>query len=122
PLPALIAAHDGVLKSIDLRWHADTALCVVVTANGYPDEPQRGTEIRGLDAAASDPKIKIFQAGTRRDDRRLIADGGRVLGVTALGADLAAARARAYTAIDRIDWPQGFCRRDIGRDAVALRR
>jgi phosphoribosylamine--glycine ligase len=118
PLPALIAAHDGVLKSVDLRWHADSALCIVMAANGYPGEPQRGTEIRGLDAAASDPQIKIFHAGTRRDDRRLIADGGRVLGVTALGGNLAEASHNAYAAIDRIDWPEGFCRRDIGRRAV----
>ena len=90
------------------------ALCVVMAANGYPDEPQSGSEIRGLDAAASDPKVKIFHAGTRRDGERLIADGGRVLGVTALGRDLAAARDRAYAAVDRIDWPEGFCRRDIG--------
>jgi phosphoribosylamine--glycine ligase len=117
PLPALIAAHDGVLKSVDLRWHADTALCVVMAANGYPGEPQRGSEIRGLDAAAGDPKVKIFHAGTRRDKQRLIADGGRVLGVTALGGDLAAARDHAYAAVDRIDWPEGFCRRDIGRRA-----
>ena len=118
PLPALIAAHDGVLKSVDLRWHADSAVCVVMAANGYPDEAQRGSEIRGLDAAASDPKIKIFHAATRRDDRRLIADGGRVLGVTALGGNLAEARDRAYAAADRIEWPGGFCRRDIGRRAV----
>jgi phosphoribosylamine--glycine ligase len=114
-LPALIAAHDGVLKSVDLRWHADNALCVVMAANGYPGEPQRGGEIRGLDAAASDPKVKIFHAGTRRDEQRLIADGGRVLGVTALGGNLAQVRDRAYTAVDRIDWPGGFCRRDIGQ-------
>jgi phosphoribosylamine---glycine ligase len=120
PLPALIAAHDGVLKSVDLRWHADSALCVVLAANGYPGEPQRGSEIRGLDAAASDPKIKIFHAGTRRDDGRLIAEGGRVLGVTALSGNLAEAHHSAYAAIDRIDWPEGFCRRDIGRDAAGL--
>ena len=115
PLPALIAAHDGVLKSVDLRWHADTALCVVMAAKGYPDEPQRGSEIRGFDAAASDPKVKIFHAGTRRESDRLIADGGRVLGVTALGGNLAEVRDRAYAAVDRIDWPEGFCRRDIGQ-------
>jgi phosphoribosylamine--glycine ligase len=113
-LPALVAAHDGVLKSFDLRWHTDSALCVVMAARGYPDEPQRGTEIRGLDAASSDPAIKVFHAGTRRDGERLLADGGRVLGVTALGGDLATARDRAYAAVDRIDWPEGFCRRDIG--------
>jgi phosphoribosylamine---glycine ligase len=115
PLPALIAARDGVLKSVDLRWHAESALCVVMAANGYPGEPQSGTEIRGLDATGSDPKVKIFHAGTRRDDRRLIADGGRVLGVTALGSDLHRARDRAYAAVDRIQWPEGFFRRDIGR-------
>ena len=114
PLPALIAAHDGVLKSVDLRWHADSAVCVVMAANGYPGEPQRGGEIRGLETAVSDPKVKIFHAGTRRDSHRLIADGGRVLGVTALGGDIAVARDRAYAAVDRIDWRDGFCRRDIG--------
>src|SRR5438477_11329874 len=114
PLPALIAAHDGVLKSVDLRWHADSALCVVMAANGYPGEPQRGGEIRGLETAVSDPQVKIFHAGTRRDSQRLIADGGRVLGVTALGGDIAVARDRAYAAVDRIDWRDGFCRRDIG--------
>jgi phosphoribosylamine--glycine ligase len=119
PLPALIAARDGVLKSVDLRWHADSALCVVMAANGYPGEPQRGSEIRGLDAATSDPQVKIFHAGTRRDNRRLIADGGRVLGVTALGANLAEVRDRAYCVIDRIVWPEGFCRRDIGRRALS---
>jgi len=114
PLPALVAARDGVLKSVDLRWHAEHAVCVVMAARGYPDEPERGSEIRGLDAAARDPKVKIFHAGTRRDGERLLADGGRVLGVTALGQDRAAARDRAYAAVDRIEWPEGFCRRDIG--------
>jgi phosphoribosylamine--glycine ligase len=114
PLPALVAARDGVLKSVDLRWHAEHAVCVVMAARGYPDEPERGSEIRGLDAAGHDPKVKIFHAGTRRDGERLFADGGRVLGVTALGQDLAAARDRAYAAVDRIEWPGGFCRRDIG--------
>jgi phosphoribosylamine--glycine ligase len=114
PLPALIAARDGVLRSVDLRWHAETALCVVMAGAGYPGEPQRGGEIRGLDALAGDPNVKVFHAGTRRSEARLIADGGRVLGVTALGSDIGAARDRAYAAIDRIDWPEGFCRRDIG--------
>ena len=113
-LPALLAARDGVLKDVDLRWYDETALCVVMAARGYPDDPLRGTEIRGLAAAAGDPDVKIFHAGTKCDGGRLIADGGRVLGVTALGSDIAAARARAYAAIDRIDWPEGFCRRDIG--------
>src|SRR5436853_388692 len=113
-LPALIATRDGILKEVDLRWYDEAALCVVMAARGYPDDPQRGSEIRGLDAAASDPEVKIFHAGTRRDGDRLLADGGRVLGVTALGRDLAAARDRAYRAVDKVDWPEGFCRRDIG--------
>jgi phosphoribosylamine---glycine ligase len=114
-LPALIACRDGILNRVDLRWYDETALCVVMTAKGYPDAPVRGGEIRGLAAAAGDPDVKIFHAGTRRDGDRVIADGGRVLGVTALGVDLAQARERAYAAIDKIDWPDGFCRRDIGR-------
>jgi phosphoribosylamine---glycine ligase len=114
-LPALIAARDGVLQSVDLRWKTDHALCVVMAANGYPDEPQRGTEIRGLDIAATDRDVKIFHAGTRRDGDRLLADGGRVLDITALGRDFDLARERAYAAVDRVDWPKGFCRRDIGR-------
>ena len=119
-LPALLACRDGVLRQVDLRWHDEAALCVVMAAQGYPDNPLRGGEIRGLAAAAkSDPDVKIFHAGTRRDGDRLVADGGRVLGVTALGRDLAAARGRAYRAVDAIDWPTGFCRRDIGRRFVA---
>src|SRR5271155_5461207 len=77
-LPALIAAHDGVLRQVDLRWHDDAALCVVLPAKGYPDAARRGGEIRGLDLAAADRQVKIFHAGTRRDGDRLIADGGRV--------------------------------------------
>ena len=114
PLPALLAAHDGILRQVDLRWRVDPAVCVVMAAQGYPDEPHRGSAIRGLDHAGADPAVKIFHAATRRDGGDLIADGGRVLGVTALGTDFGQARRRAYAAIDRIDWPQGFCRRDIG--------
>ena len=113
PLPALIAAHDGILRQVDLRWHTDAALCVVMAAKGYPEEPERGSEIRGLDRAGADPAVKIFHAATRRDGEKVVANGGRVLGVTALGADLSQAQARAYTAVDKIDWPEGFCRRDI---------
>jgi phosphoribosylamine--glycine ligase len=113
-MPALIATRDGILKQVDLRWYDEAALCVVMAATGYPDDPQRGSEIRGLEAAGSEPEVKIFHAGTRRDGDRLLADGGRVLGVTALGDDIGAARERVYRAVDKIDWPQGFCRRDIG--------
>jgi phosphoribosylamine--glycine ligase len=113
-VPALIATRDGILKEVDLRWYDDTALCVVMAANGYPDEPLRGTEIRGLGRATIGSDVKIFHAGTKQDGNRLLADGGRVLGVTALGKDIGVARERAYGAVDKIDWPEGFCRRDIG--------
>jgi phosphoribosylamine--glycine ligase len=114
-LPALLAARDGVLHEFDVRWHPETALCVVMAARGYPGEPVKGTEIRNLDAAGATAKdVKIFHAGTKREDGRIVADGGRVLGVTALGKDPAEAQRKAYAAVDRIDWPDGFCRRDIG--------
>jgi phosphoribosylamine---glycine ligase len=119
PVPALLACRDGNLHQVDLRWYDAASICVVMAAEGYPDDPQRGSEIRGLGAASGDPDVKIFHAGTKRDGARLLADGGRVLGVTATGADLATARQRAYRAIDKIDWPQGFCRRDIGRRGSA---
>jgi phosphoribosylamine---glycine ligase len=121
-LPALVAARDGVLDGFDLRWRDEAALCVVLAAKGYPDEPVKGTEITGLaEAAALDPAVKIFHAGTRRDGARLLADGGRVLNVVALGSDVAAARDKAYAAIDRIHWQGGFCRRDIGWRAIDRR-
>ncbi len=117
-LPALIAARDGVLRNFDLRWRDEVALCVVMAAKGYPDDPQRGSEIRGLDAAAQDPDVTIFHAGTRREGGHLLADGGRVLDIVARGRTVAEAQRRAYAAVDRIDWPEGFCRRDIGWRAV----
>jgi phosphoribosylamine--glycine ligase len=121
-LPALLATVDGQLGHFDLRWHDDAALSVVMAAKGYPGDYQRGTEIRGLEAAASVEGVEIFHAGTQRDGDRLLANGGRVLNVTARGQTIAEAQARAYAAIDRIDWPAGFCRRDIGWRAVQRER
>ena len=117
-LPALLAAVDGVLGTFDLRWHDDAALTVVMAANGYPGAPEVGTEIKGLEAAAAVEGVQIFHAGTRRDGDRLLAQGGRVLNVTARGKTVAEAQARAYAAAARIDWPGGFYRRDIGWRAV----
>ncbi|MBV1694974.1 MAG: phosphoribosylamine--glycine ligase [Hyphomicrobiales bacterium] len=118
-LTALLATVDGGLASFDLRWHDAAALTVVMAAEGYPGEPRRGTQIEGLDALKSDDDLEVFHAGTRRDGDRLLANGGRVLAVTARGATVAAAQAKAYAAIARIDWPGGFCRRDIGWRAIA---
>ncbi len=117
-LPALIAASDGVLKSFDLRWYDEAAICVVMAAKGYPGSYAKGSEIKGLDEAGEVEGVTIFHAGTKAEDGRILAVGGRVLGITALGQDVAEARARAYDAIDRIDWPEGFCRRDIAWRAL----
>lgn len=113
-LTALVATCDGVLDTFDLRWWDDVALTVVMAANGYPGTPQKGTEIKGLDKAAEVEGVEIFHAGTKLVDSRLLADGGRVLNVTARGKTVGQARDRAYEAVRRIDWPGGFCRSDIG--------
>ncbi|HUT51629.1 MAG TPA: phosphoribosylamine--glycine ligase [Alphaproteobacteria bacterium] len=115
---ALVAACDGVLEHFDLRWHDDAALVVVMAANGYPGAYEKGTEIKGVAEAEADEAVTVFHAGTAIDDGRLLATGGRVLGVTAIGQTVGDAQARAYAAVDRIDWPDGFCRRDIGWRAV----
>jgi phosphoribosylamine--glycine ligase len=117
-VPALIAARDGQLKNFDLRWYPDAALTVVMAAKGYPGDYQRGSVIEGLDAAAEVEGVEIFHAGTSAQDGKILANGGRVLNVSALGKTVTQAQARAYQAIDRIRWPDGFCRRDIGRQAV----
>ncbi len=118
-LPALEAVHEGRLGEISLDWHDDAALCVVLAAAGYPGEIITGSEIRDLEAAGAVPGVTVFHAATQRDgEGRVLAVGGRVLGVTAGGATVAEARGRAYLAVDRIDWPEGFCRRDIGWRAV----
>jgi len=118
-LPALLAACDGELAAFDLRWEALHSLVVVMAAKGYPGSYAKGSEIRGIERAAQVPGVQVFHAGTaRREDGALIAAGGRVLGVTATGATLAEAQAAAYAAVDAIDWPEGFCRRDIGWRAL----
>ncbi len=117
-LPALIAARDGVLDDFDLRWHDEAAVCVVMAARGYPGAYKKGTEIRGLEAAGAVEGVTVFHAGTKEQDGKILATGGRVLGVTARGADVAEAQRRAYEAVDKIDWPEGFCRRDIAWRAV----
>ena len=117
-LPALVAACDGELRHFDLRWTEEPALCVVLAARGYPGSYSTGTEIRGVEQAAALDDVAIFHAGTARENGRLVASGGRVLGVTALGRDIAAAQTRAYEAVGLIDWPDGFCRRDIGWRAI----
>jgi phosphoribosylamine--glycine ligase len=121
-LPALLAAQNGTLDSFDLRWSEDTALVAVMAATGYPEKPQTGTVIRNLEAAAAIENVTLFHAGTRRNARgEFEASGGRVLGVSATGSSVEFAQSQVYKAVDLIDWPGGFCRRDIGWRAIGRR-
>jgi phosphoribosylamine--glycine ligase len=118
-LPALLAACEGGLAGLELRWEPHPSLVVVMAAEGYPGTPRKGSEIRGLERAAQVPGVQVFHAGTAmREDGALVADGGRVLSVAATGPTLHAARAAAYAAVEAVDWPGGFCRRDIGWRAL----
>ncbi len=117
-VPALIACADGGLKHLDLRWSDQTALTVILATRGYPDAYKNGSEIRGLAEAGKVEGVEIFHAGTKVEGGRTLANGGRVLNVTAIAPTVEEARARAYRAVDLIDWPEGFCRRDIAWRAV----
>ena len=117
-VPALLASRDGMLKSFDLRWYETPALTVVMAARGYPGRYVRGTVIEGLDEAAAVEGVQIFHAGTKAEGGRILANGGRVLNISATGNTVREAQARAYAAIARIRWPEGFYRHDIGWRAV----
>jgi phosphoribosylamine---glycine ligase len=118
-LQVLYAAASGRLDQIALQWRERAALCVVLAAAGYPATYQKGTVIKGLEHAAALPDTLVFHAGTARSAAGdIVAAGGRVLGITGLGVDIAAAQRAAYAAVDQIIWPEGFCRRDIGWRAV----
>jgi phosphoribosylamine--glycine ligase len=118
-LPALQAAYDGELQNFDLRWSDDAAMVVVMAARGYPEAPESGSEIRGLDRAAAVPNVQVFHAGTAADTQGVVrAAGGRVLNLCASGATLRAAHDAAYAALRAIDWPEGIYRRDIGWRAL----
>jgi len=113
-VPLLLAVADKNLDSVKIDWHDAAAMVVVMAAQGYPGTPLKNTEIRGLDKANDVDEAVVFHAGTKEQNGKILADGGRVLGVTARGATVKEARDRAYAAVDCIDWPEGFCRRDIG--------
>ena len=121
-VPAFLAACDGELKHFDLRWYDEPALTVVMAAKGYPGDYRKGTRIDGLDDAAKIDGVEIFHAGTVKKDGAIVANGGRVLNVCAIGKTVTEAQARAYQAIDAIRWPDGFCRRDIAWQAVEQER
>ncbi|MFZ3358492.1 MAG: phosphoribosylamine--glycine ligase [Xanthobacteraceae bacterium] len=117
-VPALLASRDGMLKNFDLRWYADPALTVVIAAKGYPGSYARGTVIEGLDEAGAIEGVEIFHAGTKAEGGKILANGGRVLDVSAIGKTVREAQARAYQAVSLVRWPEGFCRHDIGWRAV----
>ncbi|MHA1528451.1 MAG: phosphoribosylamine--glycine ligase [Alphaproteobacteria bacterium] len=120
-LPALIACATGGLDKVVLEWRPEPAITVVMAAEGYPGSYRKGDVIGGLEAAGAVEGVTIFHAGTKADGDRILANGGRVLNVSATGRDITEARARAYAAIDRIDWPGGFCRTDIAWRALKIR-
>jgi len=117
-LEMLLASAEGKLDTIKLEWASEAALTVVMAAEGYPGSYEKGSEIGGIDDAESINDVVVFHAGTKADGERITANGGRVLGVTALGKTVKTAQKVAYKAVDKIDWPQGFCRRDIGWRAI----
>ncbi|MGO4665717.1 phosphoribosylamine--glycine ligase [Bosea sp. 2RAB26] len=117
-VPAFLAACDGVLSSFDLRWLDEAALTVVLAARGYPATPEKGSIIRGIEKTEAMDNVLVFHAGTKQSGTDIVADGGRVLNVVGLGKTVSEAQQRAYAAVDAIDWPEGFCRRDIGWQAV----
>lgn len=115
---ALVACADGKLDKVKLEWRDEAALTVVMAAKGYPGKYEKGTRIKGVDEANAVEGVTVFHAGTQSKNGHIVASGGRVLNVTALGKTVAEAQKRAYEAVDRIDWPDGFCRRDIGWRAI----
>jgi phosphoribosylamine--glycine ligase len=111
------AAADGQLGHISVRWRDEAALTVVMAAKGYPASPEKGAPVSGIEEAEEEGAL-VFHAGTTEKDGKLVASGGRVLDVTGLGATVAEAQRKAYAAVDRIGFPGGFCRRDIGWRAI----
>lgn len=117
-LDALVACADGKLSKTKIKWKDETALVVVMAAKGYPGKYAKGSEIKNLDAANAIDGVTVFHAGTKASGDKVLANGGRVLGVTAVGKDVKAAQKKAYEGVDAIDWPDGFCRTDIGWRAL----
>jgi phosphoribosylamine--glycine ligase len=120
-LELLLATATGKLAGVTAEWRNETALTIAIATKGYPASYEKGSEIRGIDGLDSDAVI-VFHAGTKRDGGKLLANGGRVLNVTSLGASVAEAKEIADHAVGRIDWPEGFHRNDIGWRAILRER
>ncbi|MBK1794556.1 phosphoribosylamine--glycine ligase [Devosia sp. WQ 349] len=117
-VPLLYAVATGTLAGKDVEWHDQYALTVIMATKGYPGDYDKGSEIFGAEGLNTD-NLMVFHAGTKRDGTRLLANGGRVLNVTALGGTVSEAQKRAYAGVDAISWPEGFARRDIGWREIA---
>ena len=118
-VPALLASAQGNVHQVDMDWHDSPALTVVMAAEGYPGSYEKNTEIQNLNDAGNADGITIFHAGTKQDGNKILATGGRVLNITAMSENVEQAQRLAYSSVDKVDWPEGFCRRDIGWRAVA---
>ncbi len=118
-LPALRATANGNLSGVSVSWKDEAALVVVMAANGYPDAYVKNTEIGGLAEANEMDGVTVLHAGTKKVDQKILSTGGRVLGITATGKSVTEAQKIAYSAINKINWPDGFCRSDIGWRAIA---
>ena len=117
-LEALLACAEGNLKNAKITWKKSTALVVVMAADGYPGNYAKGSHIDNLTDAGAIKGVEIFHAGTKFKGKKVVSNGGRVLGVTSIGKSVKDAQEKAYEAVDTIEWPEGFCRRDIGWRAV----
>ncbi|MCL4170852.1 UNVERIFIED_CONTAM: hypothetical protein GTU68_040445 [Idotea baltica] len=117
-IPVLMACANGTIDQVSAGWSNKVALNVVMAAKGYPGDYEKNTEIKNLSHAGSPENIVIFHAGTKNNGQEILATGGRVLNITALSNTVTEAKNNAYAALDQIDWPKGFCRRDIGWRAV----
>jgi phosphoribosylamine--glycine ligase len=119
-LEVLLAVCDGTLDQVTLRWDPRPAVCVVMASGGYPGDYQKGKKITGLKEAQQLEDVTVFHAGTKEQDGDIVTNGGRVLGVTALGKTIADAKARAYQAVDKIKFEGAYCRRDIADKAIKV--
>jgi len=121
-LEVCLAVCDGTLDEVTLEWDRRAAVCVVMASAGYPGDYEKGKKITGLEEAASLPDVMVFHAGTKKQNGGIVTNGGRVLGVTALGERIEQAKAAAYDAVEKINFEGAYYRRDIGDKAVAKSR
>jgi len=117
-LEIMLAVCDGTLDDVTLQWDPRPAVCVVIAAGGYPGEYEKGKIITGIAQAEKLEDVVVFHAGTAAKNASLVTNGGRVLGVTAMGQTIADAKAKAYEAVDKIKFDGAYCRRDIADKAI----